>query len=193
MEEDESQYRGRLPYSFREECEFFKVPRIGSVKVERLGQRLNVPTQGRRVVQTGTKPFSLTAPGSDPQPGIEPRPHWWETDVLTARPPEHPCDMISRTRYHVISMNSARKGLYGLFFEISITHKSTRSETLNTCISLSILVEAGTEKQESDFRIFIQSQQIGREFYSYSLLCSGMYKEATARFFWPAVTLLSLT
>ena len=37
---------GRFPYSFREVCEFFKVPRIGLVKAERLGQRLNVPTQG---------------------------------------------------------------------------------------------------------------------------------------------------
>ena len=36
---------------------------------------LNVPTQGQRVAQTGTKPFSLTAlPGSDPQLGIEPGP-----------------------------------------------------------------------------------------------------------------------
>ena len=29
-----------------------------------------------RVAQTGTKPFSLTAPGSDRHPGIEPGPHW---------------------------------------------------------------------------------------------------------------------
>ena len=76
---------GRFPYSFREACEF---PCIGLVKVERLGQRLNVPTQGRRVAQKGTKPFSLTAPGSDLQQGIEPGPHWWETDMLTTRPPE---------------------------------------------------------------------------------------------------------
>ena len=67
---------GRFPYSFREACEIFRVPRIGLVKVERLGQWLNIPTQGRRVAQTGTKLFSLTAQGSDPQPGIEPRPHW---------------------------------------------------------------------------------------------------------------------
>ena len=73
---------GRFPYSFREACEFFKVPRIGLVKVERLGQRLNFPTQGRRVAQTGTKPFSLKALGSDPQPGIEPGPHWREADML---------------------------------------------------------------------------------------------------------------
>ena len=39
---------GRFPYSFREVCEFFKVPCIGLVKVERLGQWLNVPTQGQR-------------------------------------------------------------------------------------------------------------------------------------------------
>ena len=70
--------------------EFYKVPRIGLLKVERLGQRLNVPTQGRRVAQTrDERPFSLTAPGSDPQPRIEPRPHWWEANVLTTRPPEH--------------------------------------------------------------------------------------------------------
>ena len=74
---------GRFPYSFREACEFFKVPRIGLVKIERLGQRLNVPIQGRRVAQTGdVRPFSLTTPGSDPQPRIEPEPHWWETDAL---------------------------------------------------------------------------------------------------------------
>ena len=58
------------------------VPCIGLVKVERLGQWLNVPTQGRRVAQTGTKPSSLMMPGSDPQPGIEPGMHWWEVDTL---------------------------------------------------------------------------------------------------------------
>ena len=47
--EDGTQHRGDSPTLFREEREFFKVPRIGLVKVERLGQRLNVPTQGRRV------------------------------------------------------------------------------------------------------------------------------------------------
>ena len=36
------------------------------------------------------KAFSLTTPESDPQPGIEPGPHWWEADVLTTRPPEYP-------------------------------------------------------------------------------------------------------
>ena len=81
---------GRFPYSFREAWEFFKVPSIGLVKIERLGQRLNVPTQGKRVAQTETKPFSFTALGSDPQPRIEHGPHWWETDLLTTRPPEHP-------------------------------------------------------------------------------------------------------
>ena len=49
----------------------------------RLGQRFDIPTQGRRVAPTGgERPFSLTAPGSDPQPGIEPGPHWWESDAL---------------------------------------------------------------------------------------------------------------
>ena len=89
MDENGSQHRGDSPTLF-EKCVSSLVPHIGLVKVERLGQRLNVPTQGRRVAQTGTKPFSLTAPGSDPQPGIEPGPHWWEADMLTARPPEHP-------------------------------------------------------------------------------------------------------
>ena len=44
---------GRFPFSFREAREFFKVPCIGLVKVEKLlycrWQRLNVPTQGLRV------------------------------------------------------------------------------------------------------------------------------------------------
>ena len=48
---------GRFPYSFREAI-LVKVPRIGEVNVERLGQR-------RRVAQTETNPFSLTTPGSD--------------------------------------------------------------------------------------------------------------------------------
>ena len=39
-----------------EACEFFKVPCIGLMKVERLRQRLNVPTQGRRVAQAGSDP-----------------------------------------------------------------------------------------------------------------------------------------
>ena len=75
MEEDESQHQGDSPNLFQEECEFFKVPCLGLVKVERLhvGQWLNVPTQGRRVAQTGTKPFSLMALGSDLQLGIEPK------------------------------------------------------------------------------------------------------------------------
>ena len=70
MEEDGSEHRGDSPTLFEKRVS------TGLVKVERLGQQLNVPTQGRRVAQTGTKPFSLTAPGSDPQPGIEPGPHW---------------------------------------------------------------------------------------------------------------------
>ena len=60
-----------------------KFPHIGLVEVGRLGQWLNVPTQGRRVAQTGDeRPFSLTAPGTDPQPGTKPRLHWWEVDML---------------------------------------------------------------------------------------------------------------
>ena len=51
------------------------------IEVER--QRINIPTQGQRVAETGDERlFSLTAPGSDPQLGIKPRPHWWETDAL---------------------------------------------------------------------------------------------------------------
>ena len=77
MEEDRSQHRGDSPTLFEKRMSSFKVPCIGLVKVERLGQWLNVPTQGRRVAQTGDeRPFSLTVPGSDPQLGIEPRPHW---------------------------------------------------------------------------------------------------------------------
>ena len=42
---------------------------VGSLKSPVLG--------GRMEIQTGDeRPFSLTAPGSDPQLGIEPRPHW---------------------------------------------------------------------------------------------------------------------
>ena len=65
---------GDFPTLFKKCCGFFKVPRIGLVEVGRLGQRLNVPTQGRRVAQTGDeRPFSLTAPGSHTQLEIEPR------------------------------------------------------------------------------------------------------------------------
>ena len=68
---------GDFPTLFEKCCGIFKVPRIGLVKVERLSERLNVPSQGQRVAQTGNEmPFSHTAPGSDSQPGIEPGPHW---------------------------------------------------------------------------------------------------------------------
>ena len=43
---------GRFPYSFQEVCEFFNVPYIGLVKVERLGQQLNIPhprTEGAEI------------------------------------------------------------------------------------------------------------------------------------------------
>ena len=90
MEDDGSQRRGDSRIPFEKHVSSVKVPRTGLVKIERLGQCLNVPTQGRRVAQTGTTPFSLMALGSDPQSGIEPRPHWWETDALTTWPPEHP-------------------------------------------------------------------------------------------------------
>ena len=71
------QDRGDFPTLLEKCCGFFKVPRIGLVEVGRLGQGLNVPNQGRRVAQTrDVRPFSLTAPGSDPQPGIEPGLHW---------------------------------------------------------------------------------------------------------------------
>ena len=47
--------------------------RIGLVKAERLGQRLNVPTQGQRVTQTGTKPSHLRRwdqiPSQESNPG----------------------------------------------------------------------------------------------------------------------------
>ena len=54
MVEDGSDSTGEI----WEACESLNVPLIGLVKIERLGQRLNIPTQGRRVAQTGTKPFS---------------------------------------------------------------------------------------------------------------------------------------
>ena len=47
MEEDGSQHWGDSPTFFLEVCEFFKVPCIGLVKVERLGQRLNDPLKDR--------------------------------------------------------------------------------------------------------------------------------------------------
>ena len=50
-------------YSFREACEFFKVPRIGLVKVERLDQRLNVPTQGLRATSFPGSLFLERDPG----------------------------------------------------------------------------------------------------------------------------------
>ena len=62
MEDDGSQHRGDSPTLF-EKC-------VSSLNWVSEGQ-------GQRVAQTGDeRPFSLTAPGSDPQPGIEPRPHW---------------------------------------------------------------------------------------------------------------------
>ena len=69
----------------------FKVPRIGLVNVGRLGQRLNVSTQGRRVAQTGDerRHFSLTAPGSDPQPGIRTQATLVRGRHATNRSPEH--------------------------------------------------------------------------------------------------------
>ena len=82
---------GDSPTLFEKCCGFFKVPCIGLAEVGRLGQRLNILTQGRRVARTrDERPFSLTVLGSDPQPGIEPGPHWREADVLTTQPPEHP-------------------------------------------------------------------------------------------------------
>ena len=70
-------------------CEFFKVSRIGLVDAGRLGQQLNVSTQGQRAAQTGDeRPFSLSAPGSGPQPRIEPGLHWWEADALPIGAPK---------------------------------------------------------------------------------------------------------
>ena len=80
------QHRGDYPTLFEKCCEFFEVPRIGLVEAGRLGQQLNVPSQGQRLAQTGDeRPFSLTAPGTDPQPGVEPG-----VRHATNRPPEHP-------------------------------------------------------------------------------------------------------
>ena len=77
MEEDRSQHWEDSPTLFEKHVSSLKsLVTIGLVKDGRLGQWLNVPTQGWRVAQTGTKPFSLTTPESDPQPEIEPGPHW---------------------------------------------------------------------------------------------------------------------
>ena len=67
MEEEGSQHRGDSPTLLKKRVEFFKVPCIGSVNVERLDQWLYVPTQGQRVAQTGDeRPFSLRVLVSDP-------------------------------------------------------------------------------------------------------------------------------
>ena len=59
------QHWGGSPTLLREVLWDLKVTRIGLVEVGRLGQWLNVPTQGRRVAQTGdVRPFSLTVLGS---------------------------------------------------------------------------------------------------------------------------------
>ena len=52
-----------IPLLFFEKCcGIFKVPHIGLVEVRRLGQQLNVPTQGWRVVQAGDiRPFTSGA------------------------------------------------------------------------------------------------------------------------------------
>ena len=54
------QHRGDSPTLFEKCCGIFKVPCIGLVEVGRLGQWLNIPTQGHRIVQIGdVRPFSL--------------------------------------------------------------------------------------------------------------------------------------
>ena len=47
-------------------CEFFQVPRVGLLQVGRLGQRLNISTQGQRVTHTGD-----SCQGQIPNPGNE--------------------------------------------------------------------------------------------------------------------------
>ena len=83
---DIEQDQGDSPTLFEKCSGFFKVPHIGLADVGRLGQWLNVPTQGWRVhvqeAQTGDeRPFSLTVPESDAQPGVEPGSHWWEAKL----------------------------------------------------------------------------------------------------------------
>ena len=51
--QDRSPAPGSFPALFEKCCGFFKVPCNGLEEVGRLGQRLNVPTQRRRVTQTG--------------------------------------------------------------------------------------------------------------------------------------------
>ena len=62
---------------------FIRISSVGSLW---LGQQLDVPTQGRRVAQTGTKPISLPALGSDLHPRIEPGLHWWANHSATWTP-----------------------------------------------------------------------------------------------------------
>ena len=62
MEDDGSQHRGDSPT--------LSEKHVSSLNWVSEGQ-------GQRVTQTGDeRPFSLTAPGSDSQRGIEPGPHW---------------------------------------------------------------------------------------------------------------------
>ena len=58
---------------------------------------INLEHVRQRVVQTRTKPFSLTGPGSDPQPGIKPGPHWWEADTLPSNHLNTPTTHLNNT------------------------------------------------------------------------------------------------
>ena len=118
--------------ALRKCCGTFKVPRIGLVEVGRLGQRLNVPTQGRRVAQTGDeRPSSLTAPGSDPQPGIEPRPHWWEADTL----------LIGHLSTHLRKRRYFEFGMFRFKTEFNFSYKpNDNNETMKPLMNHVIVV-----------------------------------------------------
>ena len=76
------------------------------VNVRKTVYKIQVRLWGRRV---GTKPFSLAALGSDPQLGIGPGRRWWEIDVLTTWPPEHPPRRLDRTTHrHTVNTKSLK-------------------------------------------------------------------------------------
>ena len=91
MEEDGSQHWGDSPTLFEKRVSSLKSLVIGLVKVERLGQRLNVPTQGWKVAQTGDeRPFSLIGAGSRSPAGNQTRAALVRGRRTSNQPPEHP-------------------------------------------------------------------------------------------------------
>ena len=112
---------------FEKCCGFFKVLHIGLVEVGRLGQQLNVPTEGRTVAQTGDeKSFSLTALGLDPQLGVRLGSHCWKADVQPIN--LFTCPVGCPISNHVmISLRIAPKGVITWFEMGQRTTKLQRS------------------------------------------------------------------